>query len=314
MKYTIEQDPDPDYANDVPTLHYSVRDGVTSFNGCPRSVGGLLELIPAETWTRGKRVPFLRKVYNALDSGREAFKPGFSDRYSWWDFLRWVSVDHEYFQGFLEDVIGSAPEGWRDAKRWFDVMETVLCAGGVDATFNNDADYFVFTVATPEFLATTGATADEALHAQARKTHRQYIEGDVWGVTVGEESCWGFYGSDHEASGLMDFVRENLPGCWTAGCEGKRHDHDVDGVTLERCDKCLELSYPHIEGEGNFHEIGYAYQTSALYDRYGRCHIVTTKNKECAFNTYQEALEYVKLLGTLPLRWSMDHPANAKYL
>ena len=314
MKYTIEQDPDPHYANDVPTLHYTVRNGVTSFNGCPATVGGLLWLIPAETWTRGKRVPFLRKVYDALDSGREAFKPGYSDKYSWWDFLRMVTTDHEELLEELEDVIGSIPEGLRDAKRWFDVMETVLCAGGVDATFNNDAGYFVFTVATPEFLATTGATADEALHTQARKTHQQYIEGDVGGVTVGEESCWGFYGSDQEASGLMDFVRACLPKCWTAGCDGKRHDHEVDGVTLERCDKCLELSYPHIEGEGSFHEIGYAYPSSALFAKHRKPHIVTTHGGERAFDQYSEALDYVKTLGTLPLRWSKDHPANAKYL
>ena len=112
----------------------------------------------------------------------------------------------------------------------------------------------------------------------------------------------------------MKRPNEHLPKCWTAGCDGKRHDHEVDGVTLERCDKCGNLSYPHIEGEGNFHEIGYAYPSSALFAKHGRNHIVTTKDRECSFVTYQGALEYVKLLGTLPLRWSKDHPANAKYI
>jgi len=45
------------------------------------------------------------------------------------------------------------------------------------------------------------------------KTYDQYLRGEVYGYRVldkdGDEvdSCWGFYGDDHEASGLLEAVR-----------------------------------------------------------------------------------------------------------
>jgi hypothetical protein len=57
----------------------------------------------------------------------------------------------------------------------------------------------------------------EVLEAEV-ETYDQYLSGDVYGFTAtspeGEEvgSCWGFYGDDHEASGLLDHARCDIDG------------------------------------------------------------------------------------------------------
>lgn len=48
------------------------------------------------------------------------------------------------------------------------------------------------------------------------KAYDQFLTGDVYGYQVVDEedevldSCWGFFGSDHEKSGLMEFARDFL--------------------------------------------------------------------------------------------------------
>jgi hypothetical protein len=44
------------------------------------------------------------------------------------------------------------------------------------------------------------------------ETVSNYISGDVYGYTIEEtdDSCWGFNGSDHEESGLLDYARNSI--------------------------------------------------------------------------------------------------------
>ena len=54
-------------------------------------------------------------------------------------------------------------------------------------------------------------TAKSVLEGESEMI-RQWIDGEVYGYTVekdGEhiDSCWGFYGFDHEASGLLDSAK-----------------------------------------------------------------------------------------------------------
>jgi hypothetical protein len=37
-----------------------------------------------------------------------------------------------------------------------------------------------------------------------------YLRGDVYGWVAGDDSVWGYYGSDYEASGLMDDARSTI--------------------------------------------------------------------------------------------------------
>lgn len=47
-----------------------------------------------------------------------------------------------------------------------------------------------------------------------------YLNGDVYGYTIinasneEKDSCWGFYGEDHEKSGLMESAKNTIDGYW----------------------------------------------------------------------------------------------------
>ena len=44
------------------------------------------------------------------------------------------------------------------------------------------------------------------------KLYNQYLSGDVYGYNVEEtgDSCWGFYGYDHEKSGLLGYAKSGI--------------------------------------------------------------------------------------------------------
>jgi len=42
------------------------------------------------------------------------------------------------------------------------------------------------------------------------QTYSYWLEGAVYGWSVGEESCWGYYGYDHEESGLLAAARGSV--------------------------------------------------------------------------------------------------------
>lgn len=70
-------------------------------------------------------------------------------------------------------------------------------------------------------------------------------------------------------------------------------------------------------GEGQ-HRISYAYPTSPSACRHGRgadgTYVVATAAGETPVPDYAAALENIQRLGTVPNRWSMDHPENARFL
>jgi len=53
------------------------------------------------------------------------------------------------------------------------------------------------------------------------ETFAQYLEGAVYGFTTGDDSCGGFFGYDHEASGLLDEAKSNI-------------DHEIKAEMEER--------------------------------------------------------------------------------
>lgn len=68
---------------------------------------------------------------------------------------------------------------------------------------------------TPEFEKITGrdykSITDEDFN-NALDLFSAYAWGDVYGYNVEEngDSCWGFYGDDHEKSGLLEEARSNI--------------------------------------------------------------------------------------------------------
>lgn len=68
----------------------------------------------------------------------------------------------------------------------------------------------------------------------------------------------------------------------------------------------------------NQHQIGYAYPSSPIACSLKRaatgCHYVQTSVELTGHDTYAEALATAAAHGTAPHRWSMDHPANARFL
>ena len=44
------------------------------------------------------------------------------------------------------------------------------------------------------------------------KVYDQYLSGEVYGWIAGDDSCWGYYGSDFEESGLLEAARDSIDG------------------------------------------------------------------------------------------------------
>jgi len=74
----------------------------------------------------------------------------------------------------------------------------------------------ILVVLTPEWCEKVGAVFDdpEPVMRSTADLYAAWAFGDVYGYTVenpdGDEidGCWGFYGDDHEASGLMEQARD----------------------------------------------------------------------------------------------------------
>lgn len=56
------------------------------------------------------------------------------------------------------------------------------------------------------------------------ETYTQYLEGSVYGYTTGDDSCGGYYGYDHEKSGLLDEAKSTI-------------DHEIKAEIKERINK-----------------------------------------------------------------------------
>jgi hypothetical protein len=84
----------------------------------------------------------------------------------------------------------------------------------------------VLLVATPEWLEKSGVKPEQvdAALESAAELYGHYMSGSVYGASVEKlvrngpddfdweevDSCWGFYGPDHDKSGLNEFVRDAL--------------------------------------------------------------------------------------------------------
>lgn len=72
------------------------------------------------------------------------------------------------------------------------------------------------------------------------------------------------------------------------------------------------------EVQAGQHSISYAYPSSSEAERLGHgkvgTYVVQTADAATTHPTYEAALGNATALGTTANRWSMDHPANARFL
>jgi hypothetical protein len=187
------------------------RGNINNYKGDELNLETLLDCIPAETWQsrQGKRkilaaLPFeLSEIADVMKYQRQNFRD------SVWEIVRENSPSH-----------------WREACEYFDSMESIAAVAGIPCYNGQSNGYsqghcaLVFVAATPEWCERVGAPLETAATSckAGFDLWAAWAWGDVFGVAEitrpdGEEtgeSCWGFYGQDHEQSGLLDFCRETV--------------------------------------------------------------------------------------------------------
>lgn len=212
----------------------SGRHGFKAYNDAPKTWRGLLALLPASLFGRKNRVAFIRHCLNtSLGSFAREYLPYHSD-------LRDALAE------CLKDEMGAEPYGWSDARAWLEHAAAILEYGGIPCHCTQSNGHcqgdstLLLAIATPAWVEKVGATA-ESVPAQlvnACELHGQWQWGDVYGVeSITDEngaeiphgSCWGFYGSDHEKSGLLDHARNAID------CHERHNARQAEHITAALC-------------------------------------------------------------------------------
>ncbi len=202
------------------TVNGSRHGGTSFYSGAPENWRELVELLPASCFERGNRVNLLKDALGEHHSVKE---------------LAAMTADcgdiRSAFVEMLNDCYGSSPEGWSQGGEWFEAAATLLCHGGIVSLETQSNGYsqgdstLLLLIATPEWLEKTGVAPEHVKTSLAASAELfgAWAWGDVYGVSAirapdedGDESegqeiedgaCWGFYGPDHEKSGLMDHAK-----------------------------------------------------------------------------------------------------------
>lgn len=124
----------------------------------------------------------------------------------------------------LTEQLGKVPTNWSDAKQWFETAESLLKEAGIPCLYQESRGHcqgectLCLVLLTDEWFKKTGARRDNAkeICQSTINLYSAWAWGDVYGVSeitdpdgneLDDGSCWGFYGSDHEESGLLDHAR-----------------------------------------------------------------------------------------------------------
>jgi hypothetical protein len=214
---TVEQDESPanpfkEFDCEPPTLTFY--EGLTSYGDVP-SVADLVAMIPDEHFARGKRVSFIRGNLNV------SLKSFATERNYQGDSIR---------DAFTRELLDVNPEpssrSWRAATDYFEMLEWLCKLAGIPACYEQSNGYsqgdsaLVMAFATPEWVKKVGAGGSlEAQCKGACDLYSAWAWGDVYGIASitapdGEEledgSVWGFYGSDHKKSGLLESATDSI--------------------------------------------------------------------------------------------------------
>jgi hypothetical protein len=186
-------------------------------------IPAILAHIPASMWEsrEGKRAIMAALPFDMADL-RDTMRDGWGGKLTFEDAIR-------------ELVDTLTPDGWREAEEYFDAMKAlcklagIACYSGTSNGYSQGNSALVFVAALPAWVEKVGAPAEH--HAEqckhAADLWSAWAWGDVYGVAEilrpdGTEaphgSCWGFYGTDHEQSGLLEHC-QNAVDCDIAARE-----------------------------------------------------------------------------------------------
>lgn len=219
-----------------PLLAYydSGRHGFKAYNDAPDNWHDILAFLPSSIFERGQRVHFIRRFLRNSPA----------------DFARSYLADYgnvkDAMAACLEDELEGKPHGWRDASEWLKTAAAILEYGSISCYFTESNGYsqgdstLLLAIGLPSWVEKVGAPADsvQSQLESACELHGQWQWGDVYGVAEildsnGDEiphgSCWGFYGSDHEKSGLLDHARNAIE------CHERHQKQEAENFTAALC-------------------------------------------------------------------------------
>ena len=134
----------------------------------------------------------------------------------------------EAWKNAIAEILPENPSYWSEAKDWFEMLEMLCNLAKIPCRWEQSTGYsqgdaaWVFVAATPEWVKEVGwspAQKDQQESLQADlDLWSAWAWGDVYGYseitrpdgTELNESCWGYYGDDHEKSGLLEACRGHV--------------------------------------------------------------------------------------------------------
>jgi hypothetical protein len=197
------------------TFYGGRHESLNAYQKAPESLREILHLLPAATWQRHNRVSF--------------FKQFMADKFGVKELageIRRYGSTFDAVADLLAAEYGDTPSGWRSAQKWFELAEALLNFAGIPCLYEQSNGYcqgdstLCLVVLTPDWFKESGANPENApdICKGAIALYSAWAWGDVYGYTCEDEngdeiedgSCWGFYGSDHEQSGLLDSARGQI--------------------------------------------------------------------------------------------------------
>lgn len=195
------------------------RHGFKAYNDAPQTWREILWLLPDSIFERKNRVAFLRRFVLFPSESIRDFAKNSRD-----------AGLYDLREAMAENLIAryeASPHGWSGAIEWLETAAAILEYGGIPCHFTESNGYsqgdstLLLAIGLPSWVDKVGAPI-ESVPAQlesACELHGQWQWGDVYGIASIEDdnseeiphgSCWGFYGSDHEKSGLLDHARNAI--------------------------------------------------------------------------------------------------------
>jgi len=208
------------------TLYAGMHGHLTAYNDAPEKVREVLHLLPADTWEKPKRAEFIRKFVRPHVSMRELAAE-----------IENQGCLFDAVDSILSDCLGNKPEGWRSGIEWMEAMQGILSWAGIPALYEHSKGHcqgdctLCLVVLTDSWFETTGAKKEnaESIMTSAIKLFSAWAWGDVYQIDkieapavldedgdpqewleLEEVSCGGFYGSNHEESGLLESARDTI--------------------------------------------------------------------------------------------------------
>lgn len=198
-----------------------------TYQGAPETLTDFVALIPGARFARGGRLHILRALKPEKYGWKEWLKDIARKRSEWTRYIPHYTPLRDAIGELLTDIHGAKPEGWRFAGEWFDLAGMILSHAGITFHFTESRGYCqgdvvkLMAIALPSWVETVGAPV-ESLPGQCKSAcglYGSWVWGDVYGIEsitdpsgndLEDASVWGFYGSDHEKSGLLGSARDSI--------------------------------------------------------------------------------------------------------